>query len=163
MLDTLTRATAAAVSAALAEVPQNSHAWTYTIAGFDKSPYITRTLLPRIGGLRVMLHHIHRADADVWLHNHPWQHATFRILSGGYTEERLRRDGGIERTTLCAGDVNRLTAGTFHRVVHVEPNTWTLGIIGPRVQDWGFLVEGSLVPWREYFAQQQHEQVKEAS
>lgn len=79
----------AAVSAALGEVPQNSHAWTYTIWGFDKSPYITRTLLPRLGKRRLLLHRIHREDYDQWMHNHPWSNASFLIVSGGYTEERL--------------------------------------------------------------------------
>lgn len=152
----------AALSAALAEVPQNSHAWTYTIWGFDKSPYLTRTLLPRIGGRRLMLHRIHREDADHWMHNHPWSRASFLIVSGGYTEERLV-DGEVVQFKLRPGDVNRLDASTFHRIVSIEPNTWTIGLIGEHVQDWGFLVEGTLVPWREYFARQGHAQVKEAS
>jgi hypothetical protein len=152
----------AAVSAALGEVPQNSHAWTYTIMGFDKSPYLTRTLLPRVRGRRVMLHRIHREDQDRWMHNHPWSTAAFLIVSGGYTEERLV-DGSVVTTTLRAGDVNRLDASTYHRITAIEPNTWTIGLIGDRVQDWGFLVDGMLVPWRDYFARQGHAQVKEAS
>lgn len=152
----------AAFSAALGEVPQNSHAWTYTIWGLDKSPYITRTLLPRIRGRRLMLHRIWRADTDRWLHNHPWATAEFLIVSGGYTEERLV-DGRVVTSVLKPGDVNRLDASTFHRITEIEPNTWTVGLIGERVQDWGFLVEGVLVPWREYFAQQGHAQVSEAS
>lgn len=140
-----------ALSAALAEVPRNSHAWTYTIAALDGSPYLTRTLLPRLGRHRVMLHRIHRKDADPWPHNHPWRDARFLVLSGGYTEER---DGATR--VLRPGDVNALTAETFHRVTHVEPNTWTLGLIGERVQDWGFRVDEVLVPHAEYFAQQRY-------
>lgn len=140
----------AAFSAALAERPENHEAWTYTILGFDGDPYITRTLLPRIGGLRPMLHRIHREDRDEHLHNHPWATAEFRILSGGYTEDRLV-DGKIVRSALMPGDVNRLTASTFHRVVDVEPNTWTLGLVGERVQEWGFLVDGAVVLSAEYF------------
>jgi hypothetical protein len=143
--------TLAAISKSLAEVPQNGSAWTYTIKGFDGSPYITRTLLPRIAGHRVMLHHIHRADSDRWLHNHPWREAAFRVVGGGYTEERLV-DGQIVTTTLRAGDVNRLTHDTFHRVIAIEPNTWTVGVIGDRMQDWGFLVGDRVVPHAEYFA-----------
>jgi hypothetical protein len=161
-LDIARRMLLAAASSALGEVPQNSHAWTYTIWGFDKSPYITRTLLPRLGGRRLMLHRIWRADYDKWLHNHPWSRASFLIVSGGYTEERLV-DGEVVRFVLKPGDVNHLNASTFHRIVSIEPNTWTLGLIGERVQDWGFLVDGALVPWREYFARQGHEQDKVAS
>lgn len=143
----------AALSAALGETPKNSYAWTYTIWGFDGSPYITRTLFPRIAGHRLMLHRIHRADSDRWLHNHPWATATFRILSGGYTEERLT-DAGVVTRAYVAGDVNRLDATTFHRITSIQPNTWTIGLIGARVQGWGFLVNGELVQWQQYFAQQ---------
>lgn len=153
LFDIATRAALSALSAALAEVPQNGHAWTYTIQGFDGSPYITRTLLPRLAGSRVMLHRIHRPDADRWLHNHPWAAATFRILSGGYVEERLV-NGEVVTNAYSAGDVNRLDASTFHRITSIEPNTWTVGLIGSRVQDWGFLVDDALVPWRDYFATQ---------
>jgi hypothetical protein len=148
-----------ALSRGLARVPQNRFAWTYTIRGFDGSDYLTRTLLPRIGDRRVMVHHIHRADTDRWLHNHPWREASFHIMCGGYVEERLV-DGDIQSRAYTPGDTNHLDAGTFHRITSVLPNTWTVGLIGPRVQDWGFLVDDALVPWRDYFAQQNHEQNK---
>ena len=141
----------ASLSSALSLVQQNSHAWTYTIRGFDGSPYITRTLLPRIGAVRPMLHRIWRADADPHCHNHPWATAQFLILSGGYVEHRLAGDETLMRT-LRPGDVNNLDADTFHRVDSVLPDTWTLGLVGERVQDWGFMVDGVLVPHAEYEA-----------
>lgn len=144
------RVALAAFSAALAERPKNSDAWTYTIFGFDGSPYITRTLLPRLGGLRPMIHRIHREDADEHMHNHPWSTAQFMIMSGGYTEDRLV-NGEVQRTALMPGDVNTLTANTFHRVVDVIDGTWTFGLVGDRCQDWGFLVDGVVVPSAEYF------------
>jgi hypothetical protein len=152
-LASLSPDTLAAISAALSQVPQNGNAWTYTINGLDGSPYITRTLLPRVGSERLMIHHIHRPDADRWLHNHPWKWASFRIVSGGYVEERLV-DGTIITNRLRPGDVNHLTHETFHRVVAIEPNTWTVGLIGERMQTWGFLVDGVLVESSQYFAQQ---------
>jgi hypothetical protein len=141
----------AAYVAALAALEKNDNAWTYTIPGFDGSPYITRTLLPRVGEHRLLLHQIHRADADPYLHNHPWRTARFLILSGGYVEERLTGGFIVERM-LLPGDWNEIDADTFHRVREVLPNTWTLGIVGERCQDWGFLVDGVLIPSAEYFA-----------
>lgn len=141
----------AALSTALAAVPQNGQAWTYTINGRDGSPYITRTLLPRIGAERVLLHQIHRPDADPYLHNHPWATARFLVLTGGYVEHRLVGDEVITRT-LVSGDINSLDADTFHRVDSVLPNTWTLGLVGPRVQAWGFLVDGKIELSADYFA-----------
>ncbi len=147
----------AALSAALAEVSKNDLAWTYTICGFDGSPYITRTMLPRAFGYRPLVHKIWRADEDSHMHNHPWMTARFMIVSGGYVEERMV-DGRVRERRLRVGDVNALDAGTFHRVAHVEPNTWTVGIVGERVQDWGFMVDGEVVPWQHYFARRDHVQ-----
>lgn len=150
------RACLAAAQAALAELPQNSHAWTYTIRGFDQSPYLTRTLLPRAFGRRVVLHRIHREDQDRHMHDHPWSAASFLVVSGGYVEQRLDGETLVERA-LRPGDINRLTASTWHRVTYVAPDTWTVGILGDRVQDWGFRVDGAKVPWREYFARKGHD------
>lgn len=145
----------AALSAALGELPKNDRWWTYTIFGFDGSPYLTRTLMPRVGARRMILHRIWRPDVDPHLHNHPWRMASFKILSGGYTEERLV-DDEIVRLTYRPGDVNQLDWSTFHRISHLEPNTWTLGLVGERIQDWGFLIEGELVPHAEYFRRKNH-------
>lgn len=155
IITAIPRATLAAFSAALGEMPRNGSAWTYTIFGFDKSPYLTRTLLPRIAGHRALLHRIWREDADPYMHNHPWKTARFLIVSGGYIEERLVGEH-IETRVLRPGDVNELNASTFHRVTTVKPHTWTLGIVGERVQDWGFLVAGELVVSAEYFARKGH-------
>lgn len=151
----IVRVVAGAMTGALREVRQNSHAWSYTIRGFDGSPYIDRTLFPRVLGHRVMLHKIWRADEDPWLHNHPWRTARFLIVSGGYAERRLVNGLTVHRQ-LRPGDVNTLDSATYHRVDHVEPNTWTLGLIGERCQDWGFMVGGKHVPHAEYFAQRRH-------
>lgn len=153
---TLIRAALAAVQAGLSEVPENSHAWTYHIRGFDKSLYLSRTILPRLFGARPLIHRIWRADADVFLHNHPWAWARFLCVSGGYTEERLVR-GEIVRRAVMPGDVNAIDRDTFHSAVCVLPNTWTVGVVGPRVQDWGFLVDDVVVPHKEYFARVGHD------
>lgn len=154
-MNTALRMLLAAVSAATSELPQNGKLWTYTIRGFDGSQYLTRTLTPRLAGHRVLLHRIWREDTDRHMHNHPWRSARFLILSGGYVEERLV-DGATRVRVLAPGDVNTLYADTFHRVRTVFPNTWTLGLVGDRVQDWGFLIDGAVVPHAQYFARQGH-------
>lgn len=154
-MSVIRRSLLGALAGALGELKDNSFAWSYTIRGFDNSPYITRTLLPRLLHHRVMVHKIWRADADQWLHNHPWRTARFLVVSGGYKERRLV-DGAVVHRDLKPGDINELDAATYHRVDHVEPNTWTIGLIGERVQDWGFLVDDRHVPHAEFFAKQQH-------
>ncbi len=138
------------IQAITAASSENGDLWTYTIKSIAGDPYLTRTLLPRVAGRRPVLHRIHRADNERHLHNHPWATATFRILAGGYTEERLV-DGAIVERVLRPGDENDLTASTFHRVRDVLPGTWTFGLLGERTQDWGFLVDGVFVPHKEYF------------
>jgi hypothetical protein len=147
----LVRASLAGVQAALAELP--SLVRTRTFFGAD-SAYLTRTNFPRVLGVQPLLHRIWRADEDPDPHNHPWLYATFLVVSGGYTDERrLQNFTGewrTERTLLRPGDLNKLENTTFHRAVDVLPNTCTIGLTGPIVQDWGFLVDGKVIPNRDY-------------
>lgn len=144
------------VSDALSATGSNDQAHTYTIFGFDGSPYITRTLLPRISGKRPLIHRIHREDRDPHPHNHPWAEADFIVVSGGYVNERWSRDGQRSEELMRPGSVNHLEATCLHRVREVRPGTVTVGLVGERVQDWGFLVDGAIVPHGEYFASRNH-------
>jgi hypothetical protein len=142
---------------------EDSPVWAYTIET-DGDPYLTRVLLTRalgIGrrlGFGVFLHHFHRPDQDRWPHNHPWKWGVSIILSGSYDETRLRGIS-VERETGQSFQVttskrvrwfNRLSGTDYHKVEHLHGDVWTLFITGPRVQDWGFLVEDRHVPWRDY-------------
>ncbi|MGN6103521.1 MAG: hypothetical protein ACTHU0_00210 [Kofleriaceae bacterium] len=49
---------------------------------------------------------------------------------------------------------NRLTDTDYHRVRELRGDVWTLFITGPRVQDWGFLVDGDHVPWTKYLGKE---------
>lgn len=92
---------------------------------------------------RLLLHQFFRGDDDRRPHNHPWDWAESLIISGGYTEDRVRAftqnelvmDNPVYRT----GDFHSLTGMDFHRIRDVQPNTWTLFRHGPRTHDWGFL------------------------
>lgn len=123
------------------------HFGAYTIST-DGSPYLTRVLLPRIFGVRPMLHNIHRADDDRELHNHPWRWMLSIILSGSYDEERTDAAGRVTRRRVRW--FNFITDRDFHRIAELHGHVWTLFITGPRVQSWGFLVDGKLIPWRDF-------------
>lgn len=152
----LSMADLVAMQGALGQLPRNDIACTYVIQGFDGSPYITRTLMPRIAGWRPLIHSIHRSDHDVWPHNHPWREAHFRVVRGGYVDERweLRGAGAVEIRcrTMRPGDTNVIRADDFHRATEVLPDTLTVGLVADRVQDWGFLVDRVVVPHERYFA-----------
>lgn len=132
----------------------------YTIEDYaDGSPYLTRILLPRVFGVRPMIHKFHRPDGDRALHNHPWTWMVSVILRGSYTEERRLEPEEINGTDAPATQTRRvrwfnvLTDKTFHRVAELHGEVWSLFITGPRVQDWGFKEDPSsdhVEPWRQY-------------
>ena len=105
----------------------------------------------------IRLHNILRADDADHPHNHPW-HARSIILTGAYAEERRDHElteligldvdeVGVKR----AGDTYTLTPADFHNIVYVsrEP-VWTMFITWKHEQSWGFLVDGVVIPSREY-------------
>lgn len=94
----------------------------------------------------IRLHHIARPDHDRHKHDHPIDFRTL-LARGWYDEEDI------------FGDTRRVNAGAtyfsraerFHRIDRVsEGGVWTLFILGPRRNTWGFLVDGSKVPWHVY-------------
>lgn len=136
----------------------------------DGQPYLIRYLirterkadgtLATGPGHMIALHNIQQADADRWLHNHPWEESEAKILHGAYLECRDRlRDKPSKYNLLDqslyyrgAGDTNNLDAHVYHRIAHVTPRTplWTLFRTGEKTKDgWGFLIDGKHVPWRE--------------
>jgi hypothetical protein len=136
--------------------------WAYTIET-DGDPYLTRVILSRLLKLRdrfgvgVFLHKFHRHDIDRHLHNHPWKWAFSIILSGSYTEERLEAYLpmiGMVSNTQRVRWFNYLTDADYHAVKQLHGDVWTLFITGPRIQDWGFLVDGKHVPWKKYLGKQ---------
>ncbi|WP_439870166.1 hypothetical protein ACTACT_06570 [Pseudomonas syringae] len=106
----------------------------------------------------IRVHHIMRPDADRDLHDHPWNALTV-ILRGWYTEQRLL-DVGIppgtamevtEYINRMPGDTAQLNHGEYHRIDKVSPGgVYTLFITSRWKGDWGFLVNGVKVAWREY-------------
>lgn len=114
---------------------------------------------PRIGG--VFLHKIGSSDPGIDLHNHPWRFLSV-VLSGGYWEERETTEGAIRRARAAERQGNsvrgdqqyrkRWTSKWFdlhecHRIVDVEPHTWTLVLHGPKVRSWGFFLPTGFVFW----------------
>jgi hypothetical protein len=100
----------------------------------------------------VYLHRFHRPDLDRALHNHPWPWAFSLVLAGGYDELRPGlADWWHSVRTLKAGSVNWLRGYTFHRVAELHGETWTLFVVGRKVQAWGYDVPGrGFVPWRQF-------------
>lgn len=110
-------------------------------------------------GYAARVHHIATEDYDRDFHDHPWDFLSV-VLRGGYLEARpygtepdfSGGDGGercryIERR---AGSIAFRRATDRHRIVAVEPDTWTLFFTGPKRQWWGFYTPTGKVHWKQY-------------
>jgi len=108
-------------------------------------------------GWGLYLHHFHRSDDDVALHNHPWTWARALILAGGYLEERRMRHPSATCDMVMPflrrpGSWVRVDADDFHRVDLLERDSWSLFLAGPKVSEWFFWDRetGETVHWREF-------------
>lgn len=102
-----------------------------------------------------VLHHFHKGDEALELHNHPWDWCVSLILRGGYVEERATRENlTVKRHIYKPGSVNVLMKQHFHRVELLDPvnGCWTFFVYGPKSQGWGFLDRhtGQFTDWRTY-------------
>lgn len=94
----------------------------------------------------VRIHHIVRPDHDRDLHDHPFDYRTV-ILRGWYIEDDIM---GMRHVRM-AGETAAARAQHFHRIAEVSSGgVWTLFIMGPRINTWGFLVGGRKINWRVY-------------
>lgn len=108
---------------------------------------------PKADGFGIYVHRFHRGDDDAALHNHPWRLAASFVLAGGYVEER-RVGAVVVQRVVEPLSINIISDNDFHRVDLIEHDAWTLFVVGPKVQSWGFWDRydalGRVVPWREY-------------
>jgi hypothetical protein len=124
--------------------------WAHIIG--TPTPYMTRVRsapikLPLIGELQLRLHHFHRPDIGPHLHNHPFRWSISLVLTGAYEELRLRGAASIVRRVR---HFNVLTDHDYHMIRRLHGDVWTLFVVGPRVQRWGFLVNGRHIDSSDY-------------
>lgn len=103
-------------------------------------PYMYRVFLFRVWGWNCYLHHFVSADAERWLHDHPFNGFAF-VLTGSYVEERLLSLSwpSTNTETRRVGWFNYVDGNCFHRILKPAPHTWTLFLHGPKFKGWGFL------------------------
>lgn len=135
------------------------------IGGEQGDPYMLRWyVFPKVPWFRVYVHKFLRSDEDRALHDHPWAFVSL-ILRGRYVEHTA--DGATLRLPFT---VAYRAARTRHRVqlyrnevTGREDPCWTLIVTGPKVREWGFWCQQTLltiggrhvesdrfVPWREW-------------
>ena len=96
----------------------------------------------------VRVHHICLPDDDLHEHDHPWDARTI-LLRGWYVEERRSHD--LPTRVMQSGMTGAIHAGDYHRIARVsDGGVFTLFFTWRYVEEWGFNVNGSKVPWRTY-------------
>lgn len=110
------------------------------------SPYLERYYVGKLWGLTFYLHRFVASDGDRELHDHPWRFSASFVLCGGYTEKRLnhmshRAMDGVEYRIrkVRFGIPNILLAGSFHQIVKIPCETWTLFMHTRPIKRWGFI------------------------
>lgn len=117
------------------------------------------------GRFAMRLHHIVREDRDRHCHDHPWDFFSL-VLQNSYVEARPLLQEGLwdgpdngDETALqekCTFTRRGFLSLGFrraldrHKIVAVEPDTWTLFITGPYKNQWGFYTPEGKVPYRLY-------------
>lgn len=103
-------------------------------------PYLERYYIGQDAhGNQEWLHRFLRADSEEHLHSHPWD-ADSTILCGAYCEEIQRSNGHKFKIWHHEGTHNVITVDKLHRIVDVEPNTWThMRVYAGREKFWYFI------------------------
>ena len=92
----------------------------------------------------IYLHEYGRPDTEDF-HTHPWDNASL-VVRGWYDEELM--DGTVHRRE--PGDIVLRRADMPHRIIDLEPGTVTLFATLKKGQEWGFMVDGQFVHWKDY-------------
>jgi len=112
-------------------------------------------------------HRFLRNDSERHLHSHPWE-GRATVLVGGYKEQSRGpsqdiNDGQHDHFRYYrVGQHNTIYPQTLHRIIEVEPNTWTLiHVKAGRLPQWFFiddegnkqLMDASPENWHEQYGQ----------
>lgn len=129
--------------------------WSRLFIGDRDDPMIVRHRLIQTPWFGVYVHHIHRADRDRDLHDHPWSFFTV-VLRGGYAEcfKTVGRHPRVR--TWLRGSWHAMKRHQAHRITAVLPGTRTLVFVGRRRSSWGFWTEYGWVDYREYLGGQRY-------
>jgi hypothetical protein len=129
---------------------------------FHLEGYMNRWWLFKTRWISARIHEVLRSDLDRHLHDHPWWNISI-VLRGGYHEVMPRckiphfgypARPGVEWCRVKwrgPGSIVFRRATSRHRLeLPTGQTSWSLFIMGPRVQTWGFYTESGKVSWREY-------------
>ena len=121
-------------------------------------PYLERYYVGELFGVTFYLHRFVADAEEKHLHNHPWTWSRAAVLAGSYIEEVATDICPFATPAGGSGCItemrkirwwNKINGNHFHRIVKIEPGTWTLFFHGARqrvkvgqcskLKGWGFL------------------------
>ena len=117
--------------------------------------YLWRLRMIQTPWFGIFLHRINEADYQD-PHNHPWSFFYSLVLKGWYEEavwegedDKFLKYAWKQRHGMLS--LHRINGDQFHRIINLKKPTWTLLLVGPRVQQWGFWPAGEgWVQWDQY-------------
>lgn len=128
----------------------------------DREPYLERYYIflkdRKWFPFNVFIHKFLKSDPDD-VHDHPWPYATL-ILKGGYYEWVPEFDSNgkkINEIKLWRGPGHfRICRPTSYHRIEIDPNVtaWTMFMPGPKVREWGFLVNNVWIHNEQYLREQ---------
>lgn len=113
--------------------------------------YITRLHIVKAPWFAICVHWLNEPDPEPYLHDHPVGFFSI-LLYGAYSERR--EDGNVcycDKLHHMRRHFNFIRAKDKHTIDWVSGGgAITLCFMGPKVQEWGYFVNGYKVPWKEY-------------
>lgn len=116
----------------------------FKVEGFETKIYLLRLRIIQTPWFGIYLHRIGEPDYQD-PHNHPWNFFYSVILKGWYKEELQDKEYIRKKFSL-----HKITKDQYHKITDLKRPTYTLLIVGKRVQQWGFMTKNGWVPWHEY-------------
>jgi hypothetical protein len=94
------------------------------------------------------LHRYHRADMDE-PHCHPWPNATM-VVTGFYVEDVYEDGVHIGSWRRMPGTLVLRRSDEVHAITSTGDGTLSLFATAPKEREWGFHVDGRIIPWQEH-------------
>lgn len=118
--------------------------------------YLRRLRIVQTPLFGVYLHEMHAPDSDRDFHDHPFNFVSL-VLKGGYREllQDSRTDPhaaqGVRTVEYGRWSVHRMRTTQGHRIIALKDNpTYTLVLVGRRLQNWGFWTRAGWIQWDKY-------------
>jgi len=121
--------------------------------GKPECPYMRRYVL-NLKWFSIRLHIWYRSDDKRFMHNHAFNFWGI-ILKGQYEDVTEKYDTNYHEN-MYAGEIYYRKASHTHYVGNPKPGTMTLLFCGPKIQNWGFKVNGRIMRPLRFFSRYGH-------